>query len=119
LSISSPDEKGELKENIIGVTTKELCEYYKVQTGKSITTDAMKQFSTEEYEKLSNHDKFVQLDNSDVQDSCLSESSEKETNSIHENDSQVSSNIDKLPQDSSDNNIDHTYWTKGKWREDL
>jgi hypothetical protein len=41
-SKKKPDEKGELKENIIGVTTKELCEYYRVQTGKSITTDAMK-----------------------------------------------------------------------------
>jgi hypothetical protein len=40
-SKKKPDEKGELKENIIGVTTKELCEYYKQQTGRSITTDAM------------------------------------------------------------------------------
>jgi hypothetical protein len=59
-----------------------------------------------------------------VQDSCLSESSasnnvEKETNSMHENDNEVLSDTDKLPQDSSDNNIDHPYWTKGKWREDL
>jgi hypothetical protein len=83
------------------------------------TMKYFKQFTAEEYEKLSNHYKFVQLDNSDVQDSCQFESSEKETNSIHENDSQVSSNTDKLPRDSSDNNIDHPYWTKGKWREDL
>jgi hypothetical protein len=41
-SKKKPDEKGELKENIIAVTTKELCEYYKVQTCKSTTTDAMK-----------------------------------------------------------------------------
>jgi hypothetical protein len=80
-----------------------------------------KQFSTEEYEKLSNHDKFVQLDNSDVQDSCQSESKnvEKETNSMHVNDYEVSSSTDKLPQDSSNYNSDHPYWTKGKWREYL
>jgi hypothetical protein len=241
-SKKKPDEKGELKENIIGVTTKELCEYYRVQTGKSITTDAMKktylnellnngyideedslidkrqkiyrhivdipasdhekisnyrnsdqfdnfmqhsklilpknfinvpenwlklvildlikyriepprflildennnelclcrfieeyekhtsliryfskpkfkeyhsklfgtmkyfkQFNAEEYEKLSNHNKFVQLDNSDVKNSCQSESKnvEKETNSMHKNDNEVSSNTDKLPQDST------------------
>ena len=71
------------------------------------------------HEKLSNHDKFVQLDNSDVQDSCQFESSEKETNPMHENGNEVSSNIDKLPQDSPDNNSDHPYWSKGKWREYL
>ena len=39
----SVDSKGNsISENIIGVTTKELCEYYKGQTGKSITVDAMK-----------------------------------------------------------------------------
>jgi hypothetical protein len=43
------------------------------------------QFTAEEYGKLSNHDKFVQLDNSDVQGSCQFQSSEKETNSMHEN----------------------------------
>lgn len=88
------------------------------------TMKYFKQFSIEEYEKLSNHDKFLQLDNSDVQNSCQSESSEsknveKETNSMHENDNEVSSSTDKLPQDSSNNNSDHPYWTKGKWREYL
>jgi hypothetical protein len=76
-----------------------------------------KQFIAEEYKKLSNHDKFVHLDNSDVQ--STSKNVEKETNSMHGNDNQVSSNTDKLPQDSSDNNSDHQYWTKGKWREYL
>jgi hypothetical protein len=79
------------------------------------TMKYFKQFSIEEYEKLSNHDKFLQLDNSDVQDSCQSESSEsknveKETNSMREND-RISS--------TTDNNDDHPYWTKGKWREYL
>jgi hypothetical protein len=48
------------------------------------------------HEKLSNHDKFVQLDNFDAQDS---NNLEKETNPMHENDNEVSSNTDKLPQD--------------------
>jgi hypothetical protein len=83
-----------------------------------------KQFDDEEYEKLSNHDKFVQLDNSDVEDSCQSESSEsknveKETNSMHGNDNEVSSSTGKLPHDSNNNNSDYPYWTKGKWREYL
>jgi hypothetical protein len=40
---SETDTKGNvIKEKIIGVTTRELCEYYKQETGKSITTDAMK-----------------------------------------------------------------------------
>ena len=47
-----------------------------------------KQFNTEEYEKLSNHDKFLQLDNSDVQsESSESNDVEKETNPMHENES--------------------------------
>ena len=41
-SKKKPDEKDDLKENTIGVTTKEVCEYYKQQTGKSINTDTMK-----------------------------------------------------------------------------
>lgn len=68
-----------------------------------------KQFSPEEYEKLSNHDKFVQLDNFDVQSSF--KEVERETNSMQENDNGMSSN--------TDNNSDHPYWTKGKWREYL
>jgi hypothetical protein len=80
------------------------------------TMKYFKQSSAEEYEELSNHDKFLQLDNSDVQDSCQSESSEsknveKETNSMHENDNGMSSK--------TDNNSDHPYWTKGKWRQYL
>jgi nitrite reductase/ring-hydroxylating ferredoxin subunit len=40
---SETDSKGNvIKEKIIGVTTRELCERYKQETGKSITTDAMK-----------------------------------------------------------------------------
>jgi hypothetical protein len=72
-----------------------------------------KQFSAEEYEKLSNHDKFVQLDNFDVHDSSQSESTYnvgRETKSIQEND-RISSNADKVSDD--------LYWTKGKWREYL
>jgi hypothetical protein len=67
------------------------------------TMKYFKQFNAEEYEKLSNHNKFVQLDNSDVKNSCQSESKnvEKETNSMHKNDNEVSSNTDKLPQDST------------------
>ena len=63
-----------------------------------------KQFNTEEYEKLSNHDKFLQLDNSDVQsESSESNDVEKETNPMHENDNEVLSNTDNLHQDSSIN----------------
>ncbi|MFL6403056.1 MAG: hypothetical protein ACJ71M_06235, partial [Nitrososphaeraceae archaeon] len=69
-----------------------------------------KQFSPEEYDKLSNHDKFVQLDNFDVQSESSSKN-EGETNSMQENDNGMSSN--------TDNNSDHPYWTKGKWREYL
>ncbi len=36
------DSKGDKQEDRIGVTTKELCEYYKQQTSKSITTNNMK-----------------------------------------------------------------------------
>ena len=84
------------------------------------TMKYFKQFSAEEYEKLS----IVHSDNSDVQDSCQYESSEyknvdKETNSIQKNDNEVSSSTDKLPQNYSNNNSDHPYWTKGKWREYL
>jgi hypothetical protein len=43
---SETDSKGNvIKEKIIGVTTRELCEYYKQQTGKSINTDTMKKIS--------------------------------------------------------------------------
>ena len=65
------------------------------------------------HEQLSNHDKFVQLDNSDMQFSS------KNVEKMHGNDNQVSSNTDNLPQDSSDTNSDHPYWTRGKWREYL
>jgi hypothetical protein len=50
---------------------------------------------------------------------------EGETNSMHENDDRASSSsyIDKAPQvyqeDSSSNNKDELYWSKGKWRDYL
>jgi hypothetical protein len=73
------------------------------------TMKYFKQFSTEEYEKLSNHDKFVQLDNSDVQ--STSKSPETKTNSMQNDNTGASSNADTVS--------DHPYWTKGKWRENL
>jgi hypothetical protein len=39
---SGPDSKGDKEEKIIAVTTKELCDYYKKQRGRGITTDNLK-----------------------------------------------------------------------------
>lgn len=41
-SKSSPDSKDDKKEKLIAVTSKELCDFYKKQKGRGITTDNLK-----------------------------------------------------------------------------
>ena len=45
---TNPDDNGK-QERVIAVTTRELCEYYKEKTGKTITTNNLKQNYLNEY----------------------------------------------------------------------